>query len=170
MSVKEPIRINNPIPQYSWKQILGIWAAAALPMGLLGSVVSPAPLPDITLITKFDINICLAVLTLRLVWQFVIVLSLVNREAGNLHWEMLCSRLWLQTPSGPRDDQPRLCLWWWVLLLVVLYILKEMFLDISSLWVGLLPFFAEPAGYAFDTVVGSPSGLAVLVALGILSP
>ncbi|MGE5745699.1 MAG: hypothetical protein ACM33U_00380, partial [Solirubrobacterales bacterium] len=63
------------VRQYSLAQILGVWAAAAVPMGLLSWVVAPwlrdrlsgdEPLGQALLIC----------LTVGLIWQFVLVLIL----------------------------------------------------------------------------------------------
>src|SRR5215208_6454012 len=71
--------------QYSLAMILGIWAAAALPMGALAWVVAPlvagqldGPVP----LTRA----LLVSLTVGLIWQFVLVLVLVYREQGSLRW------------------------------------------------------------------------------------
>ena len=53
-------------------QILMIWAAAAIPMGLLGWIVAPALAADPAK-PGFE---RLAVLTVGLIWQFIIVLYL----------------------------------------------------------------------------------------------
>src|SRR5690349_19319291 len=82
------------IPQYSLRKILLVWAAAAIPMGLLGWVVAPAVAAD-------PHNPGLErqlVLTIGLVWQFVLVMILLYQEAGNLRWSTIKQRLWLQTP------------------------------------------------------------------------
>ena len=66
--------------QYSLAKILGVWAAAALPMAALAWVVAPlvagrldGPVP----LTRA----LLALLTLGLIWQFVLVVVLVT-ESG----------------------------------------------------------------------------------------
>lgn len=89
------------IPQYSKARVLGIWAAAALPMGVLAWIVAP-------LIASRGANLVPALigcLTVGLVWQFVLVL-LLNRFS--------LRGLWLQSPStsdGRRGGR----LWLWVL-------------------------------------------------------
>src|SRR5215831_4928923 len=67
---------NKEIPQYRLRKILVIWAAAAIPMGLLGWVVAPA-LATNSNQPGFE---RLAVLTAGLVWQFVIVVYLLYDE------------------------------------------------------------------------------------------
>src|SRR5918995_3344609 len=81
------------VSQYSLAQSLAVWAAAALPMGALAWVVAPwlaggldgpAPL----------MRTLLALLTVGLIWQFVLVV-LVYRERGSLRWSVLKDALWL---------------------------------------------------------------------------
>ena len=71
----------RPVPQYSPTALLGVWAAAAVPMTALawlaaprlaGSISGPAPLGQALLIC----------LTVGLVWQFALVLLLVGVNRG----------------------------------------------------------------------------------------
>ena len=69
------------IPQYSLGKVLLVWLAAAAPMGVLGWIVAPA-------LSRGSVNpgmVRLAALTIGLIWQFVLVMILLYREAGNLH-------------------------------------------------------------------------------------
>ena len=64
--------------QYSLAKILGIWAVAALPMGALAWVVAP------WLAGRLDGPLALprtllVLLTIGMIWQFVVVLVLVYR-------------------------------------------------------------------------------------------
>src|SRR4028119_2247126 len=71
------------VRQYCLAQILGVWAAAAVPMGVLAWVVAPwlserlggaEPMAQALLI----------LLTAGLVWQGMLVLLLLRRELGTL--------------------------------------------------------------------------------------
>src|SRR5579862_9071193 len=84
-------------PQYTGWQILGAWAAAALPGGILAWGVTPLVGPIAGSIT----NTLLLMITLGLIWQCLFVLVLVRHEAGNLRWSTLRQRLWLTTPRHP---------------------------------------------------------------------
>ena len=95
---------ERALPQLGLAGIVGVWAAAALPMGLLAWVVSPlladhlsgpARLPQALIIT----------LTAGLVWQFVLLLILVAREQGTLRWPVLRDALWLRAPHAPRTGR-----------------------------------------------------------------
>ena len=96
--------------QYSLAKILGIWAAAALPMATLAWVVAP------WLADRLDGPVALArallvSLTVGLIWQFVLVLLLVHRERGSLRWPVLKEALWLQAPRSPRTGRAGGRLW-----------------------------------------------------------
>jgi membrane protease YdiL (CAAX protease family) len=96
--------------QYSLAKILGIWAAAALPMGALAWVVAPlvagrlaGPVPLARAL--------LMVLTVGLIWQFVLVMVLVYRERGSLRWSVLKDALWLRSPRSPKTGRVGGRLW-----------------------------------------------------------
>ncbi len=67
--------------KYSLSQILGIWAAATLPKGLAAWIPLPTALragPFETLVSR------VALLTLGLIWLFVLSLLILYREEGDL--------------------------------------------------------------------------------------
>jgi membrane protease YdiL (CAAX protease family) len=91
-------------PQYSRGKIAAIWAAAALPMAFLAWVVAPwladrlegpSQLPKALLL-------CLAA---GMVWQFVLVATLVAREQRSLRWSRVRRALWLTAPRSPRTGR-----------------------------------------------------------------
>src|SRR4051812_50145303 len=79
-SVTDPV-----IPQYRWGTILAIWAAAALPMAVLGWVVAPA----LSRHSASPVLARLGVLTVGLIWQFVLVLLLLGQETPSFYWRGL---------------------------------------------------------------------------------
>src|SRR4029450_5235051 len=92
------------VRQYSLLKILAVWAAAAVPMGLLAWVVAPwladqlggdEPLTAALLI----------LLTVGLIWQFVLVLILLRRELGSLEWALVRDALWLRPPRDPKTGR-----------------------------------------------------------------
>lgn len=97
--------------QYSLLGILGVWAAATVPMGLLTFVVVPAAIPHIRLHPGLVFWIAMVV---GMVWQFVLSLLLLSREPGGLNWSSLRDRIWLRAPSDPHTGAHRRALWWWV--------------------------------------------------------
>jgi membrane protease YdiL (CAAX protease family) len=155
-------KIDIPlIPQYSLGKILLIWAAAAIPMGILGWVVAPA----LAYTTQTPAIVRLSVLTVGLAWQFILVLLLLYQETGTLRWSIIRPRLWLTTPRSPRTGEPRARLWWWLLPLLLLTALYELQLSgkVEQLWVSALPFLAEPAGANPNAVLATPAARAHLV-------
>jgi hypothetical protein len=96
--------------QYSLAKIVGIWAAAALPMAALAWVVAPwvADRLDGPLALP---RALLALLTVGLIWQFVLVMILVYRERGSLRWPVLKDALWLHSPRSPTTGRVGGRLW-----------------------------------------------------------
>jgi CAAX protease family protein len=151
----------SKIPQYSLSKILLVWAAAAIPMGILGWFVAPALAHDPQK-PGFE---RLAVLTVGLVWQFILVMILLYQETGNLRWSTIRQRLWLNTPRSPQTREPRGRLWWWLVPLILLTAIYEMQISgiFDHLWVSLFPFFTEPHGFALMTALDTPEAKAQMV-------
>lgn len=159
---------SRDIPQYSLGKILVVWAVAAIPMGLLGWVVAPA-MADDPAKPGFE---RLAVLTVGLIWQFVVILFLMYKENGNLRWITLKERLWLGAPRSPKTGETSSRLWWWLIPLIVLVAIYEMQISgyVGRAWTNLFPFLAEPNGWSLDSLLNTPVGRAKMVgAWGILA-
>ena len=118
-----PVDRYEAVRQYSLAQILAVWAAAAVPMGVLAWVVAPwlrdqlggdEPLAQALLIC----------ITAGLIWQFVLVLILTRRELGGLEWSRVRDALWLRPPRDPKTGRVGGRVWWWVLPFVVLFALE----------------------------------------------
>lgn len=155
------------VRQYSLAQVLGVWAAAAIPMGVLAWVVAPwlrdqlggdEPLAQALLI----------LLTAGLIWQFVLVVILVRHELGGLQWSRVRDALWLRPPRDPKTGRVGGRVWWWALLFVVLF----------ALW-ALVPSIPGPSTRDFPDFVNSDRGedffrgawgwFAVLVVLSVFN-
>jgi uncharacterized protein len=151
--------------QYSLAKILGIWALAAAPMGILSWIVFPL------LALDFDsdplaFGVTLFVLiALGLVWLFVLSMIIVRREEGDLRWATLKRRLRLNTPREPATGQPRPRLFLWVVPFIVGVTVIELVLNtpIENAWVSVFPFLTEPEGRSFDAFFGSQEVLKGLV-------
>jgi membrane protease YdiL (CAAX protease family) len=150
--------------QYSLAKILGIWALAAAPMGILGWIVFPLLAPDFESDPLAFGVTRVALLTLGLIWLFVLSMIIVRREEGDLRWATLKRRLRLNAPREPATGQPRARLWLWVVPFLVAVALVELVLrsPIQSAWVSVFPFLAEPQGYSFDVIFESQEILARL--------
>src|SRR5215208_2095778 len=96
--------------QYSMAKILGIWAAAALPMGALAWVVAPLVAGQLDGPAPL-MRALLASLTVGLIWQFALVVVLVYRERGSLSWSVLKEALWLHSPRSPKTGRVGGRLW-----------------------------------------------------------
>jgi uncharacterized protein len=143
--------------QYSLAKILGIWALAAAPMGILNWIVLPLLAPDSGADPLgFGITL-LVILTLGLVWLFVLSMIIVRREEGDLRWATVKQRLRLNAPREPATGEPRRRLWLWVVPFLVAVAALELVLNtpLEDAWVSIFPFLAEPQGYSFDAILGS---------------
>jgi membrane protease YdiL (CAAX protease family) len=150
--------------QYSLARILSIWALAAAPMGILNWIVFPLLALDFESDPLgFGITL-LVLLTLGLVWLFVLSMIIVRREEGDLRWATVKRRLRLNTPREPATGQPRARLWLWVVPFLVAVALVELVLNtpLENVWVSVFPFLAEPQGYSLDAILGSQEILARL--------
>jgi membrane protease YdiL (CAAX protease family) len=156
------------IPQYSLRKILMVWAAAAIPMALLGWLVAPAMAndPDQPGFER------LAILTVGLVWQFILTLILLYQETGSLRWSILKERLWLRGPRSPKTGQTQNRFFWWLIPLILLTAIFEMTVSgvLDKLWISVFPFLAEPSGLSMGAALDSPEWKSKLVgAWGILA-
>ena len=151
--------------QYSLAKILGIWALAAAPMGILNWIVFPLVAPDFESDPfRFGITL-LVLLALGLVWLFVLSMIIVRREEGDLRWTTIKRRLRLNAPREPATGQPRLRLWLWVVPFLVAVAVVELVLNtpLENAWMSVFPFLAEPEGHSLDAVLGSQEILERLV-------
>ena len=108
------------VRQYSLAQILGVWAAAAIPMGVLAWIVAPWLRDQLGGRDPFAEALLIS-LTAGLIWQFFLVLILVRRELGGLQWPRVRDALWLRPPQDPKTGRVGGKVWWWALLFVVLF-------------------------------------------------
>lgn len=141
-------RSPNPstIPQLSPRGIAGVWAAAALPMGVLAWVVAPWVADRLSGPGAFARSM-IGALTIGLAWQFVLVLILVRREQGTLRWSVLRDVLWLHAPTSPTTRRRGGRLWLIVLPLVVLAAAKDF-----------VPKLPHAASLDFFTFIGTTEG------------
>jgi len=153
--------------QYPVWVVILIWAAAAIPMGVLSWVITPALMRH----TQADVLMRLAALTVGLVWQFCLVILLLRGQNGRLRLRDLTRLLWLVKPSNPRSGKPSGAMWWWLIPLIVVTAAYEMKVVplMQQWWTSLFPFFAEPTGYGVSGYLSSSAGKAQMVgAWGIL--
>jgi membrane protease YdiL (CAAX protease family) len=145
-----PTTTRNAVPQYAPLTVLAVWAAAAVPMGLLAWVVVPAVAGAGSTRQHFIVTL-LGALTAGLVWQFILVLGIVAREQRSPRWSALRGALWLQPPSdaaGRRGGR----LWWWAVVATVAVAVLEEVLSVDP---------AGPAARSFHLILGSSDGQAL---------
>ena len=151
--------------QYALWQILGIWALATVPMGILSWIVFPTVSPDMNSDPLGAAVTRILLLTIGLVWLFVLSMIIVRKEEGDLRWTTVKRRLRLNTPRDPKTGETRRRLWLWVIPFVIAIVVWEVALKsyVSELWVSLFPFLAEPPGYSLGAIFESQAILARLV-------
>jgi membrane protease YdiL (CAAX protease family) len=157
------------LPQYSLRQILAVWAAATVPMSVLGWIVAPW-LSGLMGSRDPFIDSLLICFNLGLVWQIVLVLILVRREQGSLAWARVREALWLWAPRDPRTGRIGGRVWLWVLPFILLSgVVNALPIDPT----GPLP-RDFPSAILTDRVKdyfdGNWFGFAMLVAVAFLAP
>ena len=160
---------GKALPQYSLRQILAVWAAATVPMSVLGWLVAPWLSGQISSRDPF-IDSLLICFNLGLLWQLVLVLILVRREQGSLAWSRLREALWLWAPRDPKTGRIGGRIWLWVLPFILLSgVVNALPIDPT----GPLP-RDFPAAVLTDRVAdyfdGNWFGFAQLVAVAFLAP
>lgn len=136
----------DAVRQYSLSEIIAVWAAAAVPMGLLAWVGAPW-LEDQLGGEEPLAQALLLLLTVGLVWQFVLVVILLKRELGSLEWPRVRDALWLRPPRDPKTGRVGGKVWWWALLFVALV----------AVW-ALVPRIPGPDERDFADLLGSDRG------------
>jgi membrane protease YdiL (CAAX protease family) len=110
------------LPQYSRWAIVGIWAAAALPMGALAWLVAPALADQLSGPANVPLIKAVTIaLTAGLIWQFLLVVILVAHEQRTLRWSTVRNALWLRAPRSPGNGRVGGRLWLVLVPLVAAY-------------------------------------------------
>lgn len=144
---RQALSVRDKQGQYALWQILGIWLAGGAPMWLLGWVAYPvlsAGLPPLDAgLLRYKL------LTLGLVWQFVLAMIIVYREEGNIRLSTISRRFWLNHPLSRRSGETKKALWWWLVPLSLLVAFVEIGFRsaLVNLWTAIFPFLSEPTGY-----------------------
>ena len=142
-----------PIRQLTLPGILGVWAAAAVPMAVAAWVLAPMFAAG-SASTIALAQALIVLLTAAMAWQFVMVMVLVFLEQRSLRWAVVRDALWLRAPQNPKTGKRGGRMWWVVPIAVVAFALVE-----------LLPFEIPPvAGHDFGAFLGAPEGQAMLSA------
>jgi membrane protease YdiL (CAAX protease family) len=134
------------VRQYSLAQVVAVWAAAAVPIGVLAWIVAPWLRNQLGGRDPFA-EALLICLTAGLIWQFVLVVILIRRELGRLEWSRVREALWLYSPRDPKTGRVGGRVWWWALLFVVL----------AALW-QIVPAIPGPSPRDFAEFLSSDRG------------
>ena len=155
------------IRQYSLRKILGVWAAAAVPVAVLSWVAAPL-LEDRLSGPEPLAKALILFMTAGLAWQFVLVLLLVRSELGQLRWSSMRDALWLRSPHDQKTGRTGGRLWLWALLFILL----------TGVW-QLVPGLPAPAARDFAAILESDRGellfegawgwFAILVVMGLFN-
>jgi membrane protease YdiL (CAAX protease family) len=153
MAIEKTTSVNE---QYTFRQIFFIWLSAGVPMWLLGWVAYPTLSKGLSITDAGLIR--LRLLTIGLIWQFVLSMIILYREEGNIRLKTICRRFWLNHPISPKTGEKNKKLWWWILPLLLLTATVEFLISgpLNDLWVSLFPFLAEPPGFAADALFEVP--------------
>ena len=145
---KDRLALEQEKGQYTLWQIIGIWLAGGAPMWILGWLVYPALSQNLSAVDAGLLRIKL--LTVGLIWQFVLSMLILYREEGNIRIGTIRRRFWLNNPVSSKTGQKNNWLWWlivpFILLMVAIELVASLFLN--GMWTKLFPFLAEPEGYS----------------------
>jgi membrane protease YdiL (CAAX protease family) len=88
-------------------------------------------------------------LTVGLIWQFVLAMINLYREEGNIRLGTISRRFWLNHPVSAETGEAKKSLWWWIVPLILLVTSVEIGFRpvLVNVWTAIFPFFAEPKGY-----------------------
>ena len=144
--------------QYSLAKILGIWAAVVTPIAILNYILKPAISPDFDSDPIGAAKIKVILITVGLIWQFVLAMIIVNREEGDLRWATIKQRFWLNAPRDPKTGETRRKLWWWLILFIFLLFFSFAIAPatLDRWWVSLIPAFAAPPDGNIGEVLAMP--------------
>jgi uncharacterized protein len=157
---------ERALPQLGLRRIIAVWAAAALPMGLLAWVAAPL-LADQLSGPGALVRALIITLTAGLVWQFVLVMTLVRREQGTLRWPVVRDALWLRAPRAPRTGRRGGKLWLIVLPLVVATAAEGLIASTGPAGRDFFGFLDSDAGH--ELLAGSWGWFAIIAALVVFN-
>lgn len=144
--------------QFSFIEILAIWALASIPGGILFWL----GLPLLDKYTEISIGyLALIVLVIPYIWHFILAFLILKKEGSDLHWNAIKDRLWLRTPTDPRTGKQSKKLWLWLIPVTAVFGLtaaSPVFLSINNWWARILPIHAS-AGTGIDALFEHPDTL-----------
>jgi uncharacterized protein len=160
---------RTDLPQYSLRQMLGVWVAATAPMAILAWIVVPWSSHHIGGRDPF-IEALMVSYIVGLLWMLTLVLLLVRRERKSLAWPAVRDALWLRAPRDPRTGRVGGRVWWWLVpFLLISAGINALPIDPTGPLPRDLPeaVLTDRVKHYFD---GNWAGYALLVAVIFLSP
>lgn len=161
-----PVDRYAAVRQYSLPQILGVWAAAAVPMGVLAWIVAPWLRDQIGGRDPFA-EALLICITAGLIWQFVLVLILLRQELGGLQWSRVRDALWLKPPQDPKTGRVGGRVWWWLVPFILIFAIEAALVIPGPSVRDFGDFLSSDRGEAFFS--GAWGWFAVVVVLAVFN-
>jgi membrane protease YdiL (CAAX protease family) len=146
---RAPPFADGSVRQLGLAGIVAVWAAAALPMGVLAWVIAPLLADQLSGPGALS-RALIITLTAGLAWQFVLVMILVAREQGTLRWSVIKDALWLRAPRSPKTGRRGGRLWLVLVPLILAFGVEE-----------LVPLLPHAASRDFGEFLGSDAGQAL---------
>jgi hypothetical protein len=121
--------------QYNLWQILTLWLAGSALMWIMGWGIYPALSRNVPVVEAGLLRMKL--LTVGLIWQFVLSMIILYLEEGNLRLATIRRRFWLNNPISPKSGQKDNRLWWLLIPFLLLVILLEFAAGpfLNGLWI-----------------------------------
>jgi membrane protease YdiL (CAAX protease family) len=144
--------------QYSILKIISIWLLSAAPMGILVYFINPILSPGFETDPLGAAFTRISLITLGLIWTFILSLIIIYREEGNLSWTIIKERLKLKTPIDPKTGEPSRKMWLWTIpfiLILFLVIYTVIGPPLDTQWFTLFPRFAPTVGSNLNEVFAS---------------
>ena len=169
----QELTMSHEHDQYTLWQILGIWASAALPMGLIRWVVTPFLIPRLPVNPGF---VYLLSIVLGLVWQGVVAYIILRREVKPFTWANIKDRVWLHTPADPKTGVRSGWLFLWTIPLIAFAQIAQANLGfLEDLMAKAIPFLSPPPWTVIQNMAEPAVGqwwllgvLAVMIAFNYL--
>lgn len=158
---------ERTLPQLGLGGIIGVWAAAALPMAVLAWVVAPLVADQLSGPGSLA-RALIVTLTAGLVWQFVLVMGLVAREQGSVRFSVLRDALWLRAPRSPSTGRRGGRLWLILLPLLVIFAAEALVPDVGLVSArDMGEFLSSNAGE--ETLAGAWGWFAIIAVLAVFN-
>lgn len=101
---------------------MALWAASALPMGVLSWLVAPLIAGSFSGSGTIPMaKALIMVITAGLIWQVVLVAIMLSREQPDLRWATVREALWLRAPQSPKSGRRGGRMWLVLIPLIVVF-------------------------------------------------